>query len=62
MAFLLGLSWGGSVYPWKHAAPISAITLNGVTLGVFILWEIYAPIKEPLVSMHLFKTSAGFPQ
>ena len=55
VAFLLGLSWGGSVYPWKHAAPISGITIGGVTLIAFVLWEIYAPIKEPLVPMHLFK-------
>lgn len=55
VAFLLGLSWGGGVYPWKSAAVISSILVGSVTLIVFVLYEIYAPIKEPLVPMHLFK-------
>ncbi|KAK7402452.1 hypothetical protein QQX98_011779 [Neonectria punicea] len=55
VAFLLGLSWGGAVYPWTHAAPIAGITIGGATLAAFVLWEIYAPIKESLVPMHLFK-------
>lgn len=55
VAFLLGLSWGGAVYPWNHAGPIAGITIGGVTLIAFVLWEIFAPIKEPLVPMHLFK-------
>lgn len=57
VGLLLGLSWGGSVYPWNHAAPISGITIGGVTLIAFVLWEIYAPIKEPLVPMHLFRNT-----
>ena len=24
-------------------------------MAAFVLWEIYAPIKEPLVPMHLFR-------
>lgn len=55
VAFLLGLSWGGGVYPWKSAAVISSIVVGSVTLIVFVLYEIYAPIKEPLVPMHLFR-------
>jgi MFS family permease len=55
IVFLLGLSWGGSVYPWSDPATIASITVGGVTLIVFVLWESYAPIKEPLVPMHLFK-------
>ncbi|TPX09104.1 uncharacterized protein E0L32_001633 [Thyridium curvatum] len=53
--FLMGLSWGGAVYPWKSAATISAIVVGGVVLAIFVLWEIYAPLKEPLVPMHLFR-------
>jgi MFS family permease len=34
---------------------ICAITLGVVGLIVFTLWEIYAPLKEPLIPMHLFK-------
>jgi MFS family permease len=52
--FLLGLSWGGSVYPWKSVAVVSSIVLGFLTIVGFVLWEIYAPIKEPLIPMHLF--------
>ncbi|KAF1840697.1 MFS general substrate transporter [Cucurbitaria berberidis CBS 394.84] len=54
IVFLMGLSWGGSLYPWKSAAVISAIIIGFVVLVAFVLWEIYAPIKEPLIPMHLF--------
>lgn len=53
--FLMGLSWGGVVYPWESAATISAIVVGFALLVVFALWEIYAPLKEPLVPVHIFK-------
>lgn len=52
--FLLGISWGGNVYPWKSPAVISSITIGGVVLVGFFAWEIYHPMDEPLVPMHLF--------
>jgi MFS family permease len=55
IVFLMGLSWGGAVYPWKSAAVISAIVLGFATMVAFVLYECYAPIKEPLIPMHLFK-------
>ncbi|CAK7198048.1 hypothetical protein SEUCBS139899_000706 [Sporothrix eucalyptigena] len=55
VVFLLGLSWGGSVYPWKSAGTIASIVIGAVTLIAFVLWEIYAPLREPLIPMHLFK-------
>jgi MFS family permease len=54
--FLLGISWGGSVYPWKSAAVITSITGGALTLLIFGLWEAYAPLKEPLMPAHLFKS------
>ncbi|RFU33262.1 hypothetical protein B7463_g3049, partial [Scytalidium lignicola] len=57
VVFLLGISWGGSVYPWKSAGPIASIILGFLTLLAFFLWEVYAPLKEPLVPMHLFKNT-----
>ncbi|KAK2747915.1 hypothetical protein FQN57_001506 [Myotisia sp. PD_48] len=53
--FILGLSWGGSVYPWKSAATISTIVIGSCCLIVFVFWELYGPVKEPLIPMHLFK-------
>ncbi|KAH7028983.1 fungal trichothecene efflux pump-domain-containing protein [Microdochium trichocladiopsis] len=55
VVFLLGLSWGGSLYPWQSAAVITAIVGGFAVMAIFVLWEIYAPIKEPLVPMHLFR-------
>lgn len=42
------------MYPWKSAAVISAIIVGFVVMVIFVLYEIYAPIKEPLIPMHLF--------
>lgn len=54
IVFLLGMSWGGSYYPWKSAAVISAIIVGVVVIGLFVLWEIYGPCKQPLMPMRLF--------
>ena len=56
VVFLLGLSWGGQLYPWKSAAVIASIVGGFVVLVLFVLWECYAPLKEPLIPMHLFKS------
>lgn len=53
--FLLGISWGGNVYPWRSAAVVSTIVIGGILLAAFFSWEIYYPMGEPLVPMHLFK-------
>jgi hypothetical protein len=31
------------------------MVVGGCTLIVFALWECYAPLKEPLLPVHLFK-------
>ncbi|KAI9809979.1 MAG: hypothetical protein M1827_006746 [Pycnora praestabilis] len=55
LVFLLGISWGGSVHPWKSASVIVTIIIGFLTLVAFFIWEIYAPLKEPLIPMYLFK-------
>jgi hypothetical protein len=55
LIFLMGVSWGGSYYPWKSAHVIATIIVGFFTLVAFALYEIFAPLKEPLVPMHLFK-------
>ena len=54
LVFLLGLSWGGVVYPWKSAATITSIVVGFVTMVLFGLWEVFGPLKEPLIPVHLF--------
>ena len=60
LVFLLGLQWGGSLHPWKSSWVIASIVVGGVAVIVFCFWEAYAPIKEPLVPPHLFKSWAWF--
>lgn len=52
--FLIGLSWGGSVYPWTSSHVIATIVVSGLALIAFVLYECYMPLKEPLVPMYLF--------
>jgi hypothetical protein len=49
VVFLLGLSWGGSVYPWKSAAVITSIVGGFLVLVAFMLWENYSGVEQPLV-------------
>lgn len=53
--FLIGLSWGGSAYPWKSARVVATIVVGGVMLIAFGFWEVFFPGTEPLVPVHLFK-------
>ena len=55
--FLLGLSWGGQLYPWNDSHTIAALVTGAVGLfGVFPLWQLYLPWKdtEPFLPLHLF--------
>lgn len=55
LIFLMGLSWGGSVYPWNSAHVIGTMVVGFASCVLFVLWESMANLKEPLVPMHLFK-------
>lgn len=55
LIFLMGISWGGSYYPWKSAHVIATIVVGFLALVAFVLYEAYMPLAEPLVPMHLFK-------
>jgi len=51
----MGISWGGSYYPWKSAHVIGTIVIGFLALVAFVLYESFMPLKEPLVPMYLFK-------
>ncbi|KPI38213.1 putative HC-toxin efflux carrier TOXA [Cyphellophora attinorum] len=53
--FLLGLSWGGSVYPWRSSYVVSTIVVGGITLIVFAWYETKMDLKEPFVPKGLFR-------
>lgn len=52
--FLMGVSWGGSYYLWDSAHVIATIVVGFLSLVLFVLHEVFAPLKEPLVPMNLF--------
>ncbi|KAK5709650.1 hypothetical protein LTR17_019586 [Elasticomyces elasticus] len=53
--FTIGLNSGGSVYPWISGRVIGMIVGGFAVLVVFVLYEIYMPLKAPFMPMHLFK-------
>ncbi|KAK3641236.1 hypothetical protein LTR56_011476 [Elasticomyces elasticus] len=57
LIFLMGLSWGGGLYPWSDPHVIGTLVSGGITLfGIFPLWSIFLPLKnvEPFLPLHLF--------
>ncbi|CAK7207050.1 hypothetical protein SEUCBS139899_009858 [Sporothrix eucalyptigena] len=52
--FLLGLSWGGGVYPWKSGMVIGFIVGGAALLVLFVFWEVYGAKDYPLLPTHLF--------
>ena len=57
--FLMGLSWGGTMYPWKSAATLTSILLGlGLIVALFI-WESYANLTYPAIPVHFF-ANRGF--
>lgn len=59
LLLLLGLSWGGQIYPWKTGKVIGTLVSGFVTLVMFVFWEIYGAGDYPLVPMRFFK-NPGF--
>ncbi|KAF2502483.1 MFS general substrate transporter [Lophium mytilinum] len=54
---LMGLSWGGSLHPWKSAHVISTIVVGFVLMVAFVLYETFGNLKEPLIPMRLFRNT-----
>ncbi|KAF9885144.1 hypothetical protein FE257_000670 [Aspergillus nanangensis] len=58
--FIVGLSWGGTLYPWTSAAAIAPIVIGLLTLVALGFYEAYANLKEPLFPPRLFKAVRHF--
>lgn len=56
LLFIMGLSWGGVVYPWKSSHVIATIVVGFLALVAFVLWDAYGHSGDPLLPLHLFKT------
>ena len=57
--FLMGISWGGTMYPWDSAATISAIVIGAVLLIILFVWEGFASLKYPAIPVKFFR-NRGF--
>lgn len=57
--FLMGLNWGGSLYPWASAHVIGTIVVGFVSLVAFVVYDAKIHKGDPLMPMHLF-TSPGY--
>ncbi|KIV81319.1 hypothetical protein PV11_03511 [Exophiala sideris] len=59
--FLLGISWGGSNYPWKSASVLCPLVIGAVTLIAFFVWEMKGSIASPLLPWEfLVENKRGF--
>ena len=54
LILMMGLNWGGMVYPWASSYVIATIVVGFVSLVAFVLYECYVDLNEPLVPMHIF--------
>lgn len=57
--FLMGISWGGGLYPWKSAAVICTIAIGSGLLILFGFWEAFGNQKYPLMPVKFFQ-NRGF--
>ncbi|ORY16299.1 fungal trichothecene efflux pump [Clohesyomyces aquaticus] len=58
-SFVLGLSWGGGLYPWTSYHVLVPLILGFFILAAFAVYETYMDLKYPLVPMRLF-INGGF--
>lgn len=53
--FIVGVSWGGTMYPWTSATTLCPLIIGLLTLIGMGFYEAYAPLKEPLFPPRLFR-------
>jgi hypothetical protein len=54
--FLMGLSWGGSVYPWRTGRVIGTVVGGAIAFCIFIVWELYLPVgSQPYLPLRFFR-------
>ncbi|EXM09516.1 fungal trichothecene efflux pump [Fusarium oxysporum II5] len=57
--FLVGLSWGGTTYPWKSAEVLCTLVTGIMTLAGFFVYEAHFCSVKPLIPSSVFKNT-GF--
>lgn len=62
VSFLIGLTWGGTMYAWNSPNVLVPLILGVFGVGALVFYEIHVP-TEPMIPFRMFKnrtTSAGF--
>lgn len=57
--FLMGISWGGAIYPWKSAAVISSLVIGAVMLIGLFIYEGFMDLTYPAIPVQFF-ANRGF--
>ncbi|KAI3324649.1 fungal trichothecene efflux pump [Xylariaceae sp. AK1471] len=57
--FLIGISVGGTIYPWKSATTLSTIVIGAVLLIILFVYESYANLEYPAIPVKFFR-NRGF--
>ena len=58
--FLIGLTWGGVIYPWSSAATIAPLTLGLLSLVLCFVWDFSGIPKRPIFPWVLFRKFREF--
>ncbi|KAF4954933.1 hypothetical protein FGADI_4933 [Fusarium gaditjirri] len=56
---LIGLSWGGTTYPWESTEVLCTLVIGIMTLAGFFVYEAYFCSVKPLIPSSVFK-NIGF--
>ncbi|KAK2011951.1 fungal trichothecene efflux pump [Colletotrichum eremochloae] len=56
---LMGVSWGGVMFPWDSAATISTLVIGTALLAALFCWEAFADLKYPAIPVKFF-ANRGF--
>ncbi|KAJ5371380.1 MFS general substrate transporter [Penicillium cataractarum] len=59
-SLIIGLTWGGTTYPWNSGRIIATLTMGCVGLVLFGLYEAFV-VKEGILDRRLFSESMNFP-
>ncbi|KYK60052.1 MFS general substrate transporter [Drechmeria coniospora] len=52
---ILGLTWGGSEYPWNSVHVVTTLVVGTVVSAAFVVWQWKGP-RYPLVPLRIFKS------
>ncbi|KXH59317.1 fungal trichothecene efflux pump [Colletotrichum salicis] len=56
---LMGVSWGGVMFPWDSAATITSLVLGVILLVALFCWEAFADLQYPAIPVKFF-ANRGF--